>query len=329
MNYDKPFKTYKEQIEYLKSQHGLKISNDIFAEKALKSISYYDLINGYKDIFMNGDIFLPYVDIEYLCAFHHFNTAIQSILFKYSVYIENLYKNNLAYVLSENFGVHQNEYLNHRKYANSRNSNSRNFRDNTIQKIKSVITSPYLEQPSKHYLDTHDHIPPWILFKNIKFGDSIDLYKCLKSSEKNKLNELIIPYEDLNIDKKAALLQSLTIIRKFRNVIAHNLKFVTYHSRKCLQSENLPLIIKDTMLTNINDTELNNGYAMILSIIFLLSKSFFIKDFHLDLYKLLSNHLPGQYRLVKKYFETLGIPDDFFPRFENLIDKLEDIEINN
>ncbi|ETS92631.1 hypothetical protein HMPREF1497_2461, partial [Fusobacterium sp. CM21] len=57
MNYDKPFKTYDEQISHLKNVHSLQINDESFAKQALKSFSYYDLINGYKDIFMVNDIF--------------------------------------------------------------------------------------------------------------------------------------------------------------------------------------------------------------------------------------------------------------------------------
>ena len=56
-NPDKPFKTYIEQIDILKNRYNLTISNDTFAEKALKSFTYYDLINGYKDCFMHNNQF--------------------------------------------------------------------------------------------------------------------------------------------------------------------------------------------------------------------------------------------------------------------------------
>lgn len=53
--YDKPFKTYDEQIEYLKSIYKLEITNNKFAKYALSTFSYYDLINGYKELFMVND----------------------------------------------------------------------------------------------------------------------------------------------------------------------------------------------------------------------------------------------------------------------------------
>ena len=49
--YDKPFKTYKEQIEILKNKYKLNIKNENFALELLSTISYYDLINGSKESF--------------------------------------------------------------------------------------------------------------------------------------------------------------------------------------------------------------------------------------------------------------------------------------
>ena len=50
--YDKPFKTYKEQIEILKNKYKLNIKNENFALELLSTISYYNLINGPKESFL-------------------------------------------------------------------------------------------------------------------------------------------------------------------------------------------------------------------------------------------------------------------------------------
>lgn len=46
----KPFLDYQAQIKYLK-QKQLVINDEISATTALEKVSYYGLINGYKDIF--------------------------------------------------------------------------------------------------------------------------------------------------------------------------------------------------------------------------------------------------------------------------------------
>lgn len=44
IEYDKPFLTYDEQINYLETKYNLKIDDKEFARSALSTISYYDLI---------------------------------------------------------------------------------------------------------------------------------------------------------------------------------------------------------------------------------------------------------------------------------------------
>ena len=49
-NYDKPYKTYPEMLAILRSRNII-ITNEEYAIEALSSLSYYDLINGNKQIF--------------------------------------------------------------------------------------------------------------------------------------------------------------------------------------------------------------------------------------------------------------------------------------
>ena len=70
---DKPFKTFRELVEYLQREHNLYVIDPAWAENALKLVPYYDLINGYKDIFMINDKFQPPVNFEYLYLFHAFD----------------------------------------------------------------------------------------------------------------------------------------------------------------------------------------------------------------------------------------------------------------
>ena len=44
MNYDKPFRTYTEQLDKLKNEYVLDISNKNFSLEALQTVSYYELV---------------------------------------------------------------------------------------------------------------------------------------------------------------------------------------------------------------------------------------------------------------------------------------------
>lgn len=76
------------------------------------------LFNGYKDCFMEKERFIEGMTIDFIYLFSLVDKGIQSILFKYSTIVENSFKTKLAYVLAENLGVHQDEYLNERCFIN-------------------------------------------------------------------------------------------------------------------------------------------------------------------------------------------------------------------
>ena len=90
--YDKPFKTYEQQIELLRTRN-LNISNQEFAIHALDTISYYDLINRYQKHFIpDGEHFIEGTTIEQLYSLSMFDRSIQAFILKYSMFIENIFK---------------------------------------------------------------------------------------------------------------------------------------------------------------------------------------------------------------------------------------------
>ena len=55
MSWDKPFLNYNQQLEKLFNKHNIICSNNSKVDKTLlESLSYYDLINGYQDCFINN-----------------------------------------------------------------------------------------------------------------------------------------------------------------------------------------------------------------------------------------------------------------------------------
>lgn len=162
---DKPFKNIKEQIEILDSRK-LIIDNQAFAQEALFTFSYYDLINGYKEVFMIDDEFRPQTTIEDLYLFARFDRSLQNILFQYSVIVETSFKTALAYVLSKEYGEFQDDYLNINNF-DLRRKNIHKFKQIIKDVKKSYIPSEYnwIDEPTWHYVKTKNHVPAWILLK--------------------------------------------------------------------------------------------------------------------------------------------------------------------
>ena len=315
MGYDKPFKTYDQQIKILKDKYHLLIENEDLAKQLLSTFSYYDLVNGYKDILMENEHYIPGTSIEQVHIFHMINKDFQSILFKYSVYIENAYKNSLAYLLSKNFGVHQDEYLNFSNFINPKNKKDRMSKEKTLSKIKKTIDNTYTGNPTKFYRKKHNHIPPWIIFKNVSFGDSIDLYRQLKSKDKKELLGMLINYSGYPIStSNIPMLEALTIVRKFRNVIAHNLKFITFESTQTLKSDKLPQVMKETLLYP--EKNVTGAYSMLCSIILLINSAHLFRELIFDLTAVCKKYQPSFPDVFNRYLKNIAFPVNFIDRMK-------------
>ena len=252
--YDKPFKTFDELVSVLRNKHSLYIEDDEFVKEVLQFVPYYDLVNGYKRILMDGEKFKNNVDIQYLFMFHSFDQEFQSVIFKSSVIIENYFKNILAYTIGQSYGVSTDKYLYRSNYLPRKFIGKKKFiqRKKILSEIKD-IASTTIDNPTRYYRNNHNHIPPWILFKNISFSLSTNLLILLKRNEKKAVLDYMLPF-DMSWDQKwPVLLYSLTMIRKCRNTIAHNLQFTSFNCAKYMNNLNkhcLRQLIPQCLLTD-------------------------------------------------------------------------------
>lgn len=324
----KPFKTYHEQIERLRCR-GLIIQDENFAIHVLKYLSYYDLINGYKDILMPNDHFIDGVNIEYLYQLYLLDKQFQSLSVKYSLIIENMFKTILAYILSEDFGITITEYLNTNHYHDSASGLS--FELDIKNKVERIINDSKLRNPSKHYKEKYNDIPPWILFKNLHFSTLTNFIKFLKRSQKERLvNEVLQTAELAYFDKVKFVVPALEIIRKFRNSAAHNLNFVMYRVNNRMYSPRIYSLLAPDLLKKTQDNKifkmdrnaLQGFYNFILSVLILLPstalKSNFIDDFRLCVYNPY-NKIDSNKRLktFEDYISLTRLPKDILKRLND------------
>lgn len=197
VKFDKPFKTYEEQIVYLHTHYKLKIYDDAFAKSALSTVSYYDLINGYQECMMENGQFKSTVSMEYLFYFYLFDKDFQDCILKFSLLVENIFKNKMAYVLAKNHGVLMYDYL--APYNFKARNNDLKFSVLHGKLTRRLDNDRY--QPLYHYLHNHNHIPPWILFKNTDFGNVTDLYRLMKIKDKEEVANLLLPDRSLFLIK--------------------------------------------------------------------------------------------------------------------------------
>ena len=104
MAFDKPFLDIDKQLDLLESRN-LIITNRDRAKRLIMTSSYYDLINGYKSVFMSSnDKFKSNVQLEDIYIFSFIDKGLQSVTMKYSLMIETLFKTRLSYVISNYLG---------------------------------------------------------------------------------------------------------------------------------------------------------------------------------------------------------------------------------
>lgn len=297
--YDKPFKTYDEQIELLHSRN-LIIDNRDFAIHALDTISYYDLVNRYQKHFLpDGQNFIEGTTLEQLYSLSMFDRSIQAFILKYSMFIENIFKTKLAYTLSRDFGVDMSVYLAKSKYKESYQNpnNVLTFDAVQIECLKTRDDDKIASNPTLYYREHHNHIPPWILLKNLSFSNSINLFKLLKNAQRDDVVNALLPNEPDRIlplnDKANFIICALEAIRVFRNAAAHNLDFTALRTdekrkipptilAKCLQGGILIRKVKKK-ITSSERSHLRGIYGVMLAMMVFLKidylKSQFIVDF--------------------------------------------------
>lgn len=108
----KPFLTYEQQVEKLRSKE-LKISDEEYAVCLLKKYSYFDLISGYKSPFkMKNGKYKANVAIEDIYALYCFDDKLRALILRYVLKIEKHIKSLISYSFCEEYGEDQSQYMN-------------------------------------------------------------------------------------------------------------------------------------------------------------------------------------------------------------------------
>ena len=159
------------------------------------------------------------------------------------------------------------------------------------------------------------NIPAWILFKNVNFTDIIDLYSFFKLEDKLEIaKEYCNNASQLKDEELVELLKnSITIVRKFRNRIAHNLKVITYRAKgNNLKLKNIKNFLPNQFIGK-NDYKnkigINDLFSMISSITFLLKNETLIFQMFSELKA--DFNLISLKKMVKKYKKVTNFPQKY------------------
>lgn len=328
--YDKPFKTYEEMISILESRNII-IDDKAFAESALENFSYYGLINGYKNTFLqvaDTENFVSGTTFDQLYTLHIIDTGLNNILFKYILYLERALKSRLSYLVAEKYGVftdwndenfnNPEDYLYKKNYANSNNN-----RINTLISLKDCIKKANKNPSILHYKDHKNHVPPWILTTNVPYGLTIQWYSILKDVDKISIcnsfisPDLLTPSETKEFFKKA-----LALTKEYRNKIAHGNRTFSIISLPQLPKKQLLTLTFNFISEKKYDSKIgqDDTLGVLLSLAILLKDHFIINNLVAELSHLLSPYIESNVLINQKnIMEILGLPKDFFKRMETFI----------
>lgn len=269
----KEFKSYQEQIEILKFR-GLKFKDETTAEEYLKRENYYNIINGYKDLFIKPNIspekFKENVYFEEIYSLYKFDRNLRNILMKKILIFENSFKSIIAYEFSNKYG--------YKNYLNSDNFNQSNIENKkNVIKLIGDIHGDINRQLDKdnslnHYLNIHGYIPLWVLIKIFTLGRVNSFYSNMKDSDKNKIaKELAFDYR---LDSESVA-KYTKLIALFRNLCAHEERMYNF---KSLNKKKDPINLPMTQIhTKLNITKSRNGlFDMVICLKYLLNSNDFL-----------------------------------------------------
>ncbi len=284
-HYDKPYKTYPEMLNILRSRNVI-VDDDRTGIEILKNYSYYSIANINKDIFcQSDDYFKDGTHINHLYQALIAQKGFCNILLKYIIYFEIAFKSRIAEQIASKIGVeHQDSiyspnenYLYYKHYSSSLNRR-KNICQSLVNrskelKVKAPNTSTY------YYRKTKNHLPPWILIRDIPFGLAIEWYNILRGDQKENIVLSLLSSHSAASARRALSIQhlkeffkfSVKLLKECRNAIAHGDRPYPYKLKTSLPKIPLSRLTGNAITHEMYDSEIcNRDYLAVLTSLLLL-----------------------------------------------------------
>lgn len=237
------YKTYDEQVEILKSR-GMIISDINFAKEILKQNNYYNLVNGFKDLFIQQDTvteqYIHGVTFEELYSLYQFDKSLRLALSRMLIVAERTTASIIAHEFSKNYPNHDNDYLDPNNY------------DTTGKKAISVsklitgergLTETLKHADNKknsmicHYIKKYNRVPLWVFINLLSFGTLSKMYSLFKSRERDAIAKSISQISGLKLFPDN-IQNALYVLVLLRNNCAHDQKIFDFSSHPTLIKPN-------------------------------------------------------------------------------------------
>lgn len=279
---NKSYKSYRQQLNILRSR-GMVIGKGSQGSRVMHILereNYYNIINGYKELFLatratdtTDEIYKTGTTFDEVYALYNFDRELRNIYLKYLLKLENTFKTVIAHEFSAKYG-HDN-YL---KIENFDNSTERNI--SCSIKLIGDVQQEIARQMSKHhqavthYMTEHGYIPLWVLVNVLTFGKIENFYKNMKPEDKTVVSKQF----NLHPNELAKFMHMLALAR---NKCAHDERFFDIKFKERIHTKSIKNF---SVLGIIRATDgsynygTNDAYAIAIMFALLLSKSD-LKDF--------------------------------------------------
>lgn len=242
---DKIFKSTSSQMEILRSR-GMLISGSR-SERILEMENYYNLINGYKDLFLDksytgsDEKYKTGTDFYEIYALYLFDRELRNIFMRYILEIENSVKSVLSHDFSKKYG-HDN-YLKIANFDTTLKPKEKKTKAQKIGEVSDLIANLQREisrQLSKnnpmisHNILTYGYVPLWVLVNTLTLGTISTFYNNLLQEDQNDVGK------KFNL-KPDEMIKILFILSIYRNACAHDERF---YNLKAVNKNMRPNMIK-------------------------------------------------------------------------------------
>lgn len=274
-------------------------------KRFLEQENYYNVINGYKDLFLRKDThgnaitpetYLPNTHFNELKALFLFDRELRFLFLKYLLIFENSFKTVISYEFSQKYPK-ANSYLD---IANYRNDDPKGVLKQISILTKTIHDNVGAQGAIKHYIEEHGSVPLWVLVNYLTIGNLSYLYAALKDSEKNTIAKYYS-------DKYAKQYKPASTLRVSSEDMESALKIFNLVRNQCAHDERLfNSDYKNIRVSNIANyygiTNYNNRRIIVAILYFkvVLNKSYYNK-FHSELSKIFDGY--------KNEFQTVSFND--------------------
>ncbi len=303
---EKEYKTYRQLLSTLRSR-GMSIGKGSQGSRVMRVLekeNYYNVINGYKDLFLDptstptAEKYKAGTTFDEVYALYEFDREVRHIYLKYLLKVENSFKTVLAHEFSAKYG--------HDNYLKLENFHTGPSPDNKVlQRIANVnklsmntdlariqhlsseenigavikligdIQQEIARQMSKHhqvvnhYMSEYGYIPLWVLVNVLTFGKITTFYKLTKPADKMTVaRKFGIANDELH--------KYMDMCSLARNKCAHDERFFDIKFRRSLHAKSIAKLSVLSLPRDASGSYLsgtNDAYAVAIIFAMLLSKT--------------------------------------------------------